>query len=485
MEFRYPRIWATAIVLTATFMAQFDFFVVNVAAPSLRHTLHTGDVGLELIVGGYAFTYASGLVLGGRLGDMFGHRRMFILGMAGFTVASVLCAVSGNSAELVAARLGQGLAAAMLLPQVLAIIAATFEPVARTSAMAWYGVAGGAGAIAGQVLGGLLIDVDANGFGWRLIFWANVPIGVLGVIAAATLLPQAPATSRASRSSLDPLGALGLAMSIGLLLVPLVLGRTTGWPWWAWICLASAVPCGAATVAWERALLRRGRQPVLDLALLSVRSFRRGLLANSLFMAFFASYMFALALLLQSAMGLDPLQAGLAFAPAALTFSASALAAPALIRHWRFTMPGASLLTAAGLVVLGALVASDGTSVPKAVVIALAAVISLGNGVLLPSLVGAALIDIAGPSAGAAAGAVNTAQQFASAVGVAGIGTVYFAASTRAAPAHGMVWVATVCALLVLAVGCLQTDSIRSRRNATSGRALNTMANTIAAQGRK
>src|SRR4051794_12936999 len=172
------------VLLTATFMAQFDFFVVNVAAPSVRADLHASESGLELVVGGYAFAYAAALVLGGRLGDLFGHRRIFVCGMLGFTVTSALCGVAVDPAQLVAARLAQGLTAAMMLPQVLAVISASSDVTARPRAMAWYGVAAGAGSIAGQVFGGLLVTADVAGLGWRLIFLVNVPIGAVGAAAA-------------------------------------------------------------------------------------------------------------------------------------------------------------------------------------------------------------------------------------------------------------------------------------------------------------
>ncbi|MEV1179491.1 MFS transporter, partial [Nonomuraea sp. NPDC049784] len=143
---------ALAVLLSAWFMAQFDFFVVNVAAPSIEHDLNAGPAALELIVGGYAFTYAAGMITGGRLGDRYGYRRLFIWGVAAFTVASVLCGIAVNPAQLVAARLLQGLTGAMMVPQVLATISAVYPPDERARALGWYGVAGGLGSIAGQVL---------------------------------------------------------------------------------------------------------------------------------------------------------------------------------------------------------------------------------------------------------------------------------------------------------------------------------------------
>src|SRR4051812_27617987 len=168
VTFPDPQRWRMLpVILSATFMALFDFFVVNVAAPSLRSDLHAGEAALELVVGGYAFSYASGLVTGGRLGDLFGYRRMFLIGVAGFTIASGLCGLAQSPGQLIAARLLQGFTAAAMVPQVLALITSVFPAAERPRAVAWFGVAIGAGSVAGQVLGGLLLDADLFGLGWR------------------------------------------------------------------------------------------------------------------------------------------------------------------------------------------------------------------------------------------------------------------------------------------------------------------------------
>src|SRR6185295_14834655 len=216
------------VVLLTMFMAGFDIWVVNVAAPSLQRDLHVSDAALQLIVGGYAFMYASGMVTGGRLGDLVGYRRMFMTGVAAFAVASLLCGLARSPAELVGARLLQGLAGAAMVPQVLALITATFPVPERSRALAWFGVTMGLAFVSGQILGGLLLQADVFGLGWRAIFLVNVPVG-----AAA------------------------------LALVPLTLGHDEGWPAWTWACLAACVPVFALTLAWERKLNRRGGEPLL------------------------------------------------------------------------------------------------------------------------------------------------------------------------------------------------------------------------------
>ncbi|MYR63189.1 MFS transporter, partial [Streptomyces sp. SID625] len=179
-----------AVALSAVFMASFDLFVVNVATVALREELRAGDAALELIVSGYAFAYAAGLITGGRLGDRFGYRRLFVTGMIAFTVTSLLCGLAQNAQQLVAARMAQGLAAAVMVPQVLSLVAARFPASHRGRAAAWHGATAGIGAIAGQLAGGLLLEADAAGLGWRAVFLVNVPVGLAAAIAARRTLPR-------------------------------------------------------------------------------------------------------------------------------------------------------------------------------------------------------------------------------------------------------------------------------------------------------
>lgn len=440
-------------LLIATFMGQFDFFVVNVAAPTVQADLHTSDVGLELIVGSYAFAYAAGLVLGGRLGDIFGHREVFVRGMVSFGVASVLCAASSTPVELVGARLAQGLSAALMLPQVLAVISRVFSGSARPRAMSWFGVAAGAGAVAGQVLGGLLVSEDPWDLRWRLIFWVNVPIAVVGAGVARRVLPQA--TGARQRGSLDLLGAGGLAGTLLLILVPLTVGRSQGWPWWIWPCLAASPATLIVTLRRERLLAAQGRSPVLDVALFHIGSFRRGVIANVAFMAYFASYMFTLALLLQDGMSMSALDAGLVFAPAGAGFSAAALIAPRLVSRWghRVLVWGSGVATV-GLLSIVAIVTIGYPTVAEVTIAAL--VVSIGNGVLLPSIVGSAMEAVPAAMAGTASGVLTTAQQFAGASGVALVGSVYFTVAGGIGDhVTAMAAAAAICAGLTLMVGVL------------------------------
>ena len=350
-----PRRWLMLpVVLLAMFMAGFDIWVVNVAAPSLQRDLHVSDAALQLIVGGYAFMYASGMVTGGRLGDLLGYRRLFMVGVASFAVASLLCGLAQSPAQLVVARLLQGLTGAAMVPQVLALITATFPVRERSRALAWFGVTMGLAFVSGQILGGLLLQADVLGLGWRAIFLVNVPVGAATLVAAALVVPHARGRRR---PRLDPAGALGVSASVALALVPLTLGHDEGWPAWTWLCLAACLPVLALTLAWERRLTRRGGEPLLDLTLFRDRAFSAGTAVNFALVFFFGSFMFVLTLLLQAGLSQSPLRAGLEAGPLALTFTTMSILGPRLAARlgpWSITLgAGLDVLGTIGLVLTG------------------------------------------------------------------------------------------------------------------------------------
>ncbi|WP_131740445.1 MFS transporter [Actinomadura roseirufa] len=443
------------VILSATFMASFDYMVVNVATPSFEHDLHAGPVALELIIAGYAFTYAAGLVTGGRLGDLFGHRRLFAAGMAAFTVASLLCGLAGSPAQLVAARLLQGLTAAAMVPQVLALITLALPADRRPAAMAWYGTVLGGGGVAGQVIGGLLLDADPGGLGWRTIFLVNVPVGTAAVAAALLVLPG---TRAERRPRLDPAGVAGVSAALALALVPLVMGREQGWPAWAWASLAASVPVLAATLAWERRLGRAGGQPLLDLTLFRSRLFTLGLAVNVAFLASFAGLNLVTTLLLQGGLRLTPLEAGLCFVPlAGLTMAASLAGRPLVARHGPRVLVAGSAVNLAAVLTFAVELHFLGGDVTAWWLLVPLGLLGLGGGLTLPSVIGAVLARIRPEQAGAAAGVLSTTQQFSGAAGVAVLGTVFFGSlgahpgrAAYASAAETALWACLVLALAML-----------------------------------
>jgi EmrB/QacA subfamily drug resistance transporter len=429
------------VVLIAMFMAGFDIWAVNVAAPSLQRDLHVGDAALQLIVGGYAFMYASGMVTGGRLGDLFGYRRLFLTGVVAFVAASLLCGVSQSPGQLVVARLVQGLTGAIMVPQVLALITAAFPPRERSRAVAWFGATMGFGFVSGQILGGGLISSDVLGLGWRAIFLVNVPVGIVAVTVASFVVPAARGQRR---PRLDPLGAAGISGGLALALVPLTLGRNEGWPAWTWVSLAAALPVLALTLAWERRLTARGGEPLLDLSLFRDRAFSAGLLLNFVAIFFFGSFMFVLTLLLQSGLGNSPLNAGLDNLPLAVTFMAFCLLGPRVnARLGARSITVGTSISAVGAVIFALLGMRYGGHLTGWDTAIATAFIGVGQGLTVPSLMSGVLAHVQPTRAGAAAGLLTTTQQFAIASGVALIGAAFYGALGSAPTRAGYVSAAT------------------------------------------
>jgi EmrB/QacA subfamily drug resistance transporter len=462
------------VVLMAMFMAGFDIWAVNVAAPSLQRDLHVSDAALQLIVGGYAFMYASGMVTGGRLGDLFGYRRMFMIGVISFAAASLLCGLAQSPAELVTARLLQGLTGAAMVPQVLALITASFPVPERSRALAWFGVTMGIAFVSGQILGGGLLEANVFGLGWRAIFLVNVPVGMLALLAAALVVPHAWAPRR---PRLDLAGAAGVSASLALALVPLTLGRDEGWPLWTWISLAAALPVLALTVLWERQLARRGGQPMLDVALFRDRGFSAGLVVNFGLVFFFGSFMFVLTLLLQLGLGQPPLRAGIEALPLAAAFTIMSILSPRFLGRLgpRAITLGAGLAAVGtiGLAITG--VRYGGHLSPWDLAPA-TVLIGLGQGIALPLLIGAVLTHVSPHQAGAAAGILTTTQQFGVASGIAVVGAIFYGAigtaPSRGTFVSGMALAMTVdAALLAVMVAVTLLLGRRPAREPASGNA--------------
>ncbi len=265
-----------AIVLTGQFMAVLDASVVNVAAPAIHAELHASGAGLQLVIAGYVITYAVLLVTGARLGDIVGHRRMFLAGLAAFTLASLGCGLATSTAMLVALRFIQGAGAAAMIPQVLSLIQRTFTGTSRAGAMRLYAAVIAGGAVAGQVAGGLLVTANLFGSGWRAVFLVNVPIGVALLATGARMLPHGAADRR---RGLDPAGLALLTPAAVALVVPLVLGQSEHWPVWGWICLAGSVLLFGLFAVAERRLEARGGSPLIPGRVLSLPGVAMGVAA--------------------------------------------------------------------------------------------------------------------------------------------------------------------------------------------------------------
>src|SRR6266705_2970400 len=256
------RSWsALAVLMTGTFMFVLDFFIVNVALPSIQQSLRAGEGAIEWIVAGYAISTAVLLVTGGRLGDQFGRRRVFAIGMTVFVLTSAACALAPDPAMLVTGRILQGVGAALMAPNILSILGVVYSGPARVRAISVYGMVMGLAAVSGQLIGGILIRADLAGMGWRAIFWINVPLGVAALLACRRLVPESRA---GQRSRFDLAGVALITACLVAIVLPLVDGRQEGWPAWSWIALGSAVPLAIAFVAHQRRKADRGGVPLLN-----------------------------------------------------------------------------------------------------------------------------------------------------------------------------------------------------------------------------
>ena len=426
-----PRRWkALPVVLSATFMSLFDIFVVNVAAPSIQHDLHASSSILEMVVAGYSFSYAAGLVTGARLGDLIGRRRMFTIGLGIFAVASLIAGISPDSAVLVAARLAQGFGAAAMIPQVLALLTANFSPEERPRVFALFGVTVGLGTVLGQILGGVFLHLDILGWGWRPIFLVNVPIGITAIVLARRLIPE----SRPDKADrLDPLGVVLLTAGVGAITAPLVLGQAEHWPLWTWISFAVGATLVASFLRWESRLGARGGHPLLPLSLFEHRAFNSGLLVNFGFFAFFGSVLLTLTLFLQEGLHYSPMRAGLTFAPLGVAFALSSLKGRSLhARYGRDIISVGALAALIGVIGLLVVVSVSGLSADSLELSPVLAMIGIGNGLVIPLIVQGVLLSVPAYRTGAASGMLTTTQQFSMVLGIAAVGTLFFAREATA-----------------------------------------------------
>src|SRR2546421_5478309 len=422
---------ALAVVLAAVFLAAFDFNGVTIAIPSIQRGLGTSFGEIQLIVAGYALSFAVLLITGGRLGDLYGRRRMYVVGMTGFTIASALCGFARSPTALVESRVLQGACAAVMVPQALSFIQVTFTPREQSLSSARYGMTIGFGMIAGQLLGGLLLSADLWGLGWRPVFLVTLPFGVVAIPLAWWLVRESRARGGLK---LDPGGVVLVSAALALLLYPLIRGEAAGWPTWTWLSLAGAAVLLLVFVRYERWKTDRDGSPVLDLSLFRHRSFVVGLGVGLSFFSVLAPFLVLLTEYLQSGLDLTPRAAGLRFLPFAIGFLSASFASARLApRLGRAILQLGAALMVAGLLTLMAVVRSAAWDTsPLAYVLPLL-VYGFGQGSLQAPLVNFMLVDVPPDEAGSASGVVTMLQQLSFALGVAGVGRV-FLLGVRAPP---------------------------------------------------
>jgi EmrB/QacA subfamily drug resistance transporter len=409
-----PSWGALGVLLVGIFITTLDFFIVNVAIPSVQADLRAGPAAIQFVVAGFGWAFAGSLVTGGRLGDLYGRRRMYQLGLAIFIIASTACGLAPNPGVLIAARVGQGLGAALMSPQVLAILNLVYTGRHRATAFTAFGVAMGFGGVFGQLIGGLLIQADVAGLGWRTIFLINVPVGLLALVLVRRMVPE----SRAGRSRLDLVGTLLVTLGLVAVVLPLVEGQQLGWPLWTWLCLGAALPLLAGFVAYQR----RATSPLVDLAMFRERAYSVGVLIALVYALTTASFFLVLALFLQQGHGLSALSSGLIFLPLGIGyFVSSTRSGRVAARLGRQVLAAGGLTVAAGYLLLAAAADSQvGWLIPGLVVA------GAGIGLVMGPLPAIAMSRVDAQRAAAGSGVLNAAQQAGGAIGVAVIGVVFY-----------------------------------------------------------
>jgi MFS family permease len=420
------------VLLAGAFLPIADFFIVNVALPTISATLGASAAALELVVAGYGVAYAATLVLGGRLGDRFGRHTLFQVGLVGFVLASLACGLAPSIGVLIAARLAQGVTAALLVPQVLAICHATLEGERKARALALYGATSGLAAVVGQLAGGLLVSADIAGLSWRPIFLINIPLGIVVFLASRSVVPL---NRSPHPTGIDLPGTILFAATLTAVLVPLTEGQSLGWPAWIWLMFAAAAALAVTTVIVEIRAEARGELPLLPPSLLKLSSMWRGLAMITPFSVGFGAFMFVFALTLQDGLHASPLESGLAILPMALLFFIGSIASPRLIsRFGRGALASGGIAQATGLAILIAVIVIGWPKVSLLELTGPLLLIGGGQSMLFSGLFRVVLADVPAHLAGIGGGALITLQQAGLALGVATLGTLYLALRPTSIP---------------------------------------------------
>ncbi|KWC05646.1 MFS transporter [Burkholderia ubonensis] len=451
------------LLLIGQGMAAMDTSIVNVAAPALRADLGISGALLQLVVAGYILAYAVFLITGARLGDDYGYRRLFVTGLAIFTVSSLACGVAPSTWLLIVGRIAQGVGAAMLVPQVMSLIQRSFEGPARARAIGCYSMILGLGSTAGQALGGVIITADFAGLSWRPAFLINVPIGIVLLASARSVLP---ALAGPERRKLDLAGVALLTGAMLLIVVPLTFGHDVGWPAWVWASLAAGVIGVATFLRFERALAQRGGSPLLSLDAVLATGIRPGLAVVSIGFIGYGGWLFACALYLQTGLGFSPKISGFVFAAYAFGFGISNVSWSKLpARLLRFTPAVALIAMAAANLAFGMTARHAGWVAAAMVPLLFCA--GASHGLTFGTTVNQMTQRTAPQHAPALSGLVTTSVQLSIVIGVAALGAIYLAVAAPGAHLASARAIADVTfaigALALVAIACsLRLATVRT-----------------------
>lgn len=422
--------WAVvAVVLLGDFLDLLDSMVTTIAGPSIVRDLGGGDEFIQWLAAGYTLAMAAGLLIGARLGDMFGRKRMFLIGITGFTLTSLLAALAMSPEMLVTMRIAQGLVGAMMVPQALGLIKQSFPPHKVGLAFGLTGPVLALGGVAGPIVSGWLVDANYFGWGWRIIFAVNVPVGVALIIAGAIILPN----SNPDRSiRLDVGGAVLAALGMGAVVFGLVHGRDYDWAWWVIAIIVAGFAGLVGFALTQRARGHAGKSTLVTPSLFSKRAFLAGLGVGACFFGAMIGSSLMFALFFQLGMGLSPLQAGLAAAPQAIGMIVGFVLSQVLglTRRTMFVGFGTVTVGFIAVIVLTTAIAGDLTVWPLLIPLG---IVGIGMGLAIAPFFDIVLAGVHDTEVGSASGSLTAVQQLGNAVGVSALGTIFFTALSDAA----------------------------------------------------
>ncbi|HEY2213891.1 MAG TPA: MFS transporter [Acidimicrobiales bacterium] len=443
---RNPLRWfVLAVVLAANIMDLMDATIVNVAGPSIRNALGGSASTLQWLPAGYTLSFAVFLITGARLGDMFGRRRLFLIGSAGFTLMSAACALAPSPAVLITFRVLQGAFGALMIPQGFGMLKEVFEEDEMSKVFGAFGPVMGLSVLAAPILAGVLVEANLWGIGWRLVFLINVPVGIAAFAGAFRVLPR---TVAHPGIRLDIVGMLLIGTALTAIIYPLIQGRTDGWPAWTFVSLVAGAALLGAFALWER---NRRRDPLIEPGLLANRTYTSGILVALAFFGAFGGLLLCVSLFAQLGEHFSPIHAGLTLVSMVVGMIAGMGVGFALVgRLGRHLLHLGVLFSIAGTVLLaitmtGAQSASSWDLAPSLILIGFGAGASIGQ------LFDFILAGVSMEQVGSASGVLEAVQQLSSAIGVAALGTIFFSAFGGHLPTHALAVTAWVC-LVPLAV---------------------------------
>jgi EmrB/QacA subfamily drug resistance transporter len=437
---RNPVRWFVfAVVIAANIMDLMDATIVNIAGPSIRAALGGSASTLQWLPAGYTLAFAVFLIAGARLGDMFGRRRLFLIGSAGFTVMSAACAVAPSPGVLIAFRVLQGAFGALMIPQGFGMIKEVFDDEEITKVFGAFGPMMGLSILAAPILAGALVEANLWGIGWRLVFLINVPIGIAAFVGAVRVLPR---TVAHPGMRLDTGGMVLIGVALTAIIYPLIQGRADGWPAWTFLSLAAGAVLLGVFVLWERN--RRG-DPLIEPGLLANRTYTSGILVALAFFGAFGGLVLCVSLFAQLGEHFSPIHAGLTLMAMVVGMIAGMGTGLALVgRLGRHLIHLGVAVIATGTVVL-ALTMSGAQSVSTWDLAPSLFLIGLGAGASMGQLFDFILAGVSMDEVGSASGVLEAVQQLSSALGVAALGTIFFSAFAGHLPTHALAITAWAC----------------------------------------